>query len=366
MAPHQEFYAHDYQERELEQPPILPPSPMSSTADISPPMGETPPQELAREAADGHRGAAWRFMIWILKNDPRAVVAVASQKDDRLAQHLLEFVALGTWAGKSFVVPRPLRSPYARTRLRTLFMSDAGMDSERARRILLAGIHADDPRMREHATYILGLVGGHNDVPVLLELLQDPSPNVRLQAVKALGTIGDATAVPYLLTLLHTADEAMSTQIFHSLVQFGVAAIPGVQAASFSKSAGIRWQCMRTLGEIADERAIPTLAGGLNDPDHGVAWMAARGLPQFGKLSVVPALQVMMTQEASPWLIETTSYVFRQVCDRYEKLEPYLEPMIQELHASSFKVATVAVATKTLARLEADNVLKRSIRHLSH
>ena len=53
-----------------------------------------------------------------MENDPRAVIAVSEMEDDRLAQNLLEFIALGTWAGKSFVVPVPLRSPHATTSLR--------------------------------------------------------------------------------------------------------------------------------------------------------------------------------------------------------------------------------------------------------
>src|SRR5947209_18068957 len=106
--------------------------------DVAPPVGITPPQILARDAAAGRRGAAWRLMHWIMEDDPRAVLAVSSCEDDRLAQNLLEFIALGTWAGKPFVVPRPLRSPHARTRLRTLVLPGAGMEAARAEQVFLA------------------------------------------------------------------------------------------------------------------------------------------------------------------------------------------------------------------------------------
>src|SRR5947209_12603133 len=91
-------------------------------ADVAPPIGITPPQILAQDAAAGRRGAAWRLMVWIMENDPRAIIAVNALEDDRLAKHLLEFIGMGTWAGKPFVVPIPLRTPHARTRLRTLFL----------------------------------------------------------------------------------------------------------------------------------------------------------------------------------------------------------------------------------------------------
>src|SRR6266436_10195830 len=107
--------------------------PGQSPADVAPPIGITPPQILAQDAAAGRRGAAWRLLHWIMENDPRAVVAVSSLDDDRLAQNLLEFIAMGTWAGKPFVIPAPLRSQYTRTRLRTLFLPGAGIDRKSTR-----------------------------------------------------------------------------------------------------------------------------------------------------------------------------------------------------------------------------------------
>src|SRR5713226_349306 len=139
--------------------------PEQSPVDVAPPIGITPPQILAQDAAAGRRGAAWRLLHWIMENDPRAVVAVSSLDDDRLAQNLLEFIASGTWAGKPFVVPVPLRSAYARTRLRTLFLPEAGMDYARAERVLLSHVHDKQPAMRETVAYILGIVGSPAATP---------------------------------------------------------------------------------------------------------------------------------------------------------------------------------------------------------
>src|SRR2546423_10619396 len=127
--------------------------------DVTPPIGITPPQVLAQAAADGRRGAAWRLLYWIMENDPRAVIAVSSLEDDRLGQHLLEFIAIGTWAGKPFVIPKPLRSAHARTRLRTLFLPGAGMEPARAERILLSALNDRRSTMRATAIHILGIFG---------------------------------------------------------------------------------------------------------------------------------------------------------------------------------------------------------------
>src|SRR5712692_4410103 len=216
-------------------------APLEDALDVTPPIGVTPPQVLAQDAAGGRRGAAWRLLYWIMENDPRAVVAVSSLEDDRLAQHLLEFIAIGTWAGKPFVVPVQLRSAYARTRLRTLFLPGAGMDSARAERVLLAAARDKRPAMRETAVYILGIIGSPVAAPVLLETLQDPEPAVRLQAAKALGRVGDPSAVPVLLSALRGADEQMGSQIFSSLVRLGRVAIPALLEAGNSNSAWMRW-----------------------------------------------------------------------------------------------------------------------------
>src|SRR6266849_6497706 len=124
---------------------------LQSSMDVQPPIGETPPQLLAQEAAEGPRGAAWRLMHLIMEGDPRAIVAVTSLDDDRLAQYLLEFLALGTWAGKPFVPPLSVRTPHAKTRLRTLFLPASGMEPVRALRILLAAVHDKRSAMRQAA-----------------------------------------------------------------------------------------------------------------------------------------------------------------------------------------------------------------------
>src|SRR5256714_6839481 len=225
--------------------------------DVAPPIGITPPQILAHDAAQGKRGAAWRLLYWIMENDPRAVVAVSSLDDDRLAQNLLEFIAVGTWAGKPFVVPVPLRSAYARTRLRTLFLPEAGMDYGRAERVLLSRVHDKQPAMRETVAYILGIVGSPAATPAMIEALRDPVPAVRLQAAKALGRTGNEAAVPALLGALPGADDQLGSQIFSALFKPGPRAVPALIQESKSGSAWKRWQCVRALGDIHDLRALP-------------------------------------------------------------------------------------------------------------
>jgi HEAT repeat protein len=326
--------------------------------DVTPPVGETPPHVLAQEAATGRRGAAWRLLHWIMNDDPRAVVAVASLDDDRLAQLLLEFIALGTWAGKPFVVPPALRSGHARTRLRILFHPAAGMDPARATRVLLAAVHDRRPEMRQTAIHILGIIDCREATPLLIAALNDPMQGVRIQAAKALGRVGDASAIPPLLNTLRGTDEQLGSQILQSLVQLGGLSVPALLNESSSSSAWMRWHSIRALGEIGDYRAIPVLVRSLSDKDHSVAWMGAKGLIRFGKDSLVPVLLLLQTAEASPWLVETASFVMRDLYQRNSKLKPYLEPVVQDMHGPAYQFATPNAAHKALTQLIADGLVK--------
>ncbi len=334
---------------------------LRSSIDVQPPIGEIPLQLLAQEAAEGRRGAAWRLMHLIMEGDPRAIVAVTSLDDGRLAQYLLEFLALGTWAGKPFVPPLSVRTPHAKTRLRTLFLPASGMEPARALRVLLAAVHDKCSAMHEAAIHILGIIGNREVVPVLLDALNDPVPTVRLQAVKALGRIGDPSVVPALLHALHSADEQMGSQIFLALMELGSAAVPALIAESNSSSAWIRWHCIRALGQISDDRALPVLIRALADQDHAVAWVAAKELPAFGKMSIEPVLRLLMTEETSPWLVETTSYVLRDQCQHHKELKPYLEPLLKEMHSVGYRVATPSAARKALEQLGASGLLVNSL-----
>ena len=334
--------------------------PEQLATDVAPPIGITPPQILAQDAAAGKRGAAWRLLVWIMENDPRAIIAVSSLDDDRLAQNLLEFIALGTWAGKPFVVPVPLRSALTRTRLRTLFLPGAGIDSVRAQRVAMSAARDKRPAVRETAIYILGLLESPVATPMLIQALNDQVPSVRMQAVKALGRVGDPSAVPALLNTLRGADEQLGSQIFSALVRLGRAAVPALLDASNSHSTWMRWQAIRALGAIRDRRALPVLVSALSDADHSVAWMGAKGLTQYGRLSLEPVLRLLVKAEMTPWLVETASYVLNSQIRYDPKLKPYLEPVLERMHALAFRVGTSHAAQQALVQLQADGMIESS------
>lgn len=344
------------------QPTEIPPQdwpPEVSTQAGVPPLGVTPPEVLAEEAASGRRGAAWRLLYLIIENDPGAIKAISALPDDRLAENLLEFIALGTWAGKSFVIPPPLRSPFARTRLRTLFVPPSAIDQQRGERVLLAALADKRTPVRDAAIYILGLMGSHAAAPQLVQALYDPQFSTRLQAAKALGRTGSSDAVPALLDALAGADEYLSSQIFHALVGLGHVAVPVLLDFAQSKSGWMRWHSVRALGAIRDPRALSVLVNALQDSDHSVAWMAAKGLAPFGRECVVPVVHMLCTAHMTPWVVETASYVLRIQGQNHAELKSYLEPLLQQMHQSGYRSTTSLAALKVLEQLQASRILRQ-------
>lgn len=325
--------------------------------EATPPLGDIPPAQLALNAAEGRRGAAWRLMTWIIEDDSRALEAVASLEDDRLAHDLLEFIALGNWAGKPFVVPPRLRSPYARIRLSNLFQVGGAMTRERAERVLFAGFRDRRPEVRGTAITILGEMGDRAAEPLLLQALHDPSHQVRMQAVRALGKLRDPSVVPTLLETLKGGDEQMVNQVFAALVRIGPPAIAAVAHEMRSASPQIRWHCMRAFGEMQDFRAIPYLVTGLLDPDTGVCWMAAKGLVSYGKSSLEPVLHQLESSVPNQLQAETSCYILHQLYLRNSKLAPYLKPVVEAFSGVANTLAVSNLASKALTQLHADHML---------
>ena len=243
-----------------------------------PPVGTTPPETLAAQAAEGKRGAPWRLFHWIAEGNREAIEAVWSVRDPRLLTYFLEWLALGTWAGKPFTLPKDMRQPYFRTQVRTLFLPGPGPMERLARQVLVNGLHEQRSAVREVAAYLLGLLADPATAPDLIEALRDGKSEVRAQAAKALGRMHLVSACPALVAALNTHDEALASQVRQALLQVGSQAVPPLLEAVQSPDPWVRWHVLRTLGGLHDRRSMPALVEALADSDHAVAWMAAREL----------------------------------------------------------------------------------------
>ncbi len=312
-----------------------------------PPVGTTPAAELLVAAAQGKRRAAWRLLHGIGEESQAAIEAIRTCPDEQLFTHFLEWLALGTWAGKPFRAPLALHQPHMRTRVRTLFLLVApeGM----SQRVLLAGLRDTRPAVRAEAAHLLGMLGDPATAPALFQALHDSAPEVRIQAAQALGHLQQPELVPELVAALHAHDEALASQVRAALIQIGKAATPAMLEAARSPDAWVRWHALRVLGDLRDPRALPVLVQALADNDYAVAWMAARDLATMGTQVVRPVLHLLMTAPLTPWLMETAAYVLRG--QQTSPLRPLLEPVIHAMHSTDYRIEVPLAVQQALAAL---------------
>lgn len=315
-----------------------------------PPVGSTPPATLAAQAAEGRRGAAWRLFHWIAEGNREAIEAVRSCPDGRLLTYLLEWLALGSWAGKSFNVPKEMRQPHFRTRVISLFLSGPGPAEGFARPVLLNGLRDRRPEIRATAAHLLDLLADPATAPDLIAALRDENSAVRVQAAKALGRLRLVSACPALVAALNARDEAVASQVRQALLQIGSHAAPPLLEAAHSHDPWVRWHALRALGDLHDARSLPALVEALADSDQAVAWMAARDLAPMGLPVVKPVLQLLINVPCTPWLMETAGYVLRQQRNPLH-LATILQPVISSMHDVDYRITAPMAAEHALAQL---------------
>lgn len=320
------------------------------TPEPAPPsVGATPPAELVVQAAQGRRGAAWRLFHWMSEESREAIEAGRSYPDERLFTYFLEWLALGTWAGKTFKLPAAMRQPHFRTQIRTLFLPGPSASDALAKQVLYNGLRDSRPEVRQEAVHLLGIRGEADAAPHLLPALNDAHPAVRVQAARALGRLRAASAVPALVSALRYHDEELASQVRQALMQIGPQTMPALLEGARSPDAWVRWHALRALGELNDLHALPALVEALADSDYAVAWMAARALAPMATQAVVPVLELLVKVPATAWLMETTAYVLHH--QHNQQLKLVLAPVIRSTRDVDYRITVPMAAERALEQL---------------
>jgi HEAT repeat protein len=126
---------------------------------------------------------------------------------------------------------------------------------------------ADDPRIRQYLSMVLGNLGDRRATPLLVDGLADPAPETRIYAALALGRLHDPAAVPPLLKVFQSDERDVR------------------KAAAYA------------LGEIGDMRALPALGTALNDPIADVRYNAAIALARLGDTRAIGVLREMLDRK---------------------------------------------------------------------
>ena len=163
-------------------------------------------------------------------------------------------------------------------------------------------IHRDtDPRIRQGAVALLGMLKDQDSVDVLAEALGDPDPAVRLESVRAMarfGTaIGKGSVVDQLISTLHS-DHADEVRDSCALALVSVApqqervALALAEALSKDQSPAVRCTAAAAIKGSSFGFALPALIAALDDSSPRVRLAAGACLASIGLADerTVPAL----------------------------------------------------------------------------
>ena len=219
----------------------------------------------------------------------------------------------------------PGLEPEAQARVRDVMRRSTVLEREVAR------LRHRSPAHRAEACRILGRLGQHEAVPLLVERLRDPDTAVRreaiaaladLRAVEALGAVARALeaagewgnllaimslvrmgpgSAPQFGALLESAESvAMTKALLQVTGQLGVAADPSrVRALAAHAEMEIRVEAVRALGSAApDPESVTVCMTAMDDPEWPVRALAAWSLGRLHDERAVPRLERAMGDSA--------------------------------------------------------------------
>jgi len=109
----------------------------------------------------------------------------------------------------------------------------------------------------------------------------------------------------------------------YELVKMGKPAIDYLIGLQFLDNPHIRWEAIKTMSQIADPVAIPILINALENDRFDVRWLAAEGLIEIGRESVIPLLRALQERLGSKFLIEGVHHVLKELISRNQFLDEF-------------------------------------------
>ncbi|HZE89507.1 MAG TPA: VWA domain-containing protein, partial [Verrucomicrobiae bacterium] len=123
-------------------------------------------------------------------------------------------------------------------------------------------------QQRARAARELGLSGGPEVVPDLIQALRSDFPEVRAAAAAALGSRREPGALQKVLKLIHDSDADVRAAAFEAAVRYGRAAVPTLTDLA-GHGGPARASALRALGDTGDPAAVEVLAAGIREKECG-------------------------------------------------------------------------------------------------
>jgi HEAT repeat protein len=241
-----------------------------------------------------------------------AVRLIGWSGDVRLSSRLLELldhdelrqeaaaglIGFGPEAAKTLMALWPDASQRMRTYMAYIF-AETGCVA--ALGLLESALTASDSELRMTALQALGRLGGVQQLPVLVPLLDDETPEVGEAAVQAICYLGERfreQAVAALAPQLVAEQPAVRMRVVQILSRLGGAGIEHYLAFALKdESALVRRAAVRACEGQSGESQIQSLMLALTDEDNEVRRLAAEALGSSANLQVLRPLELALRDE---------------------------------------------------------------------
>lgn len=135
-----------------------------------------------------------------------------------------------------------------------------------------------------------------------------------------------------------------------ALVDIGRPAVGSLIELLSNPRKQVRWEAAKALAAIADPAAAEVLVKALEDKVFDVRWLAAEGLINIGRESLVPLLQALIERSDSPWLREGAHHVLHDLAAG--DLKELLQPIVDSLQDVESVMETPIAAKAILDQLK--------------
>lgn len=165
-----------------------------------------------------------------------------------------------------------------------------------------------------------------------------------------------STDIDLLVCQLSSKDMLERMKAREALVEMGATAVPAVAALADAKDDHIRWECAKTLSEIADASSINTLIQLLEDSEEGARWDAAIGLIAIGQPAVTPLLRAIIHRSVDRTIIAGARHVMHE----FSKTPwgDFLRPVYEALNSFHASASAPVAADKALQDWEYSDLSK--------
>jgi HEAT repeat protein len=137
-----------------------------------------------------------------------------------------------------------------------------------------------------------------------------------------------------------------------ALVKLGKTIIPIMHKLLSSGVGRIRLEAAKVVELIADKRSIPLLIGLLEDKETGIRWIAAEGLVNIGRSSLLPLLRSIRDSRNPIFLYKGAHHVLNSLLNEKEKneMQPLLLSLDNYLQLEGTSPVLASKALKTLTK----------------